>query len=218
MVSAYVFDAYGTLFDVHAAIARHRAAAGPDADRFSDIWRTKQLEYTWTLTLAGHYVDFWTLTERALDFAFARVPSVDRDLRPRLLEAYLTLDAFPDARAALAALKVQGLRLAILSNGTPSMLSAAVEAAGMAEYLDAVLSVDAVRQYKPRPDVYQLVTDAFALERSNVGFVSSNRWDVMGAASFGFQTYWVNRLAVPDEYADFAPLRRIGDLTALSAA
>jgi 2-haloacid dehalogenase len=218
MVSAYVFDAYGTLFDVHAAIARHRAAAGPDADRFSDIWRTKQLEYTWTLTLAGHYVDFWTLTERALDFAFARVPSVDRGLRPRLLEAYRTLDAFPDARAALAALKARGLRLAILSNGTPSMLSAAVEAAGMAEYLDAVLSVDAVRQYKPRPDVYQLVTDAFALERSNVGFVSSNRWDVMGAASFGFQTYWVNRLAVPDEYADFAPLRRIGDLTALSAA
>lgn len=218
MVSAYVFDAYGTLFDVHAAIARHRAAAGPDADRFSDIWRTKQLEYTWTLTLAGHYVDFWTLTERALDFAFARVPSVDRGLRPRLLEAYRTLDAFPDARAALAALKARGLRLAILSNGTPTMLSAAVEAAGMAEYLDAVLSVDAVRQYKPRPDVYQLVTDAFALERSNVGFVSSNRWDVMGAASFGFQTYWVNRLAVPDEYADFAPLRRIGELTALSAA
>ena len=218
MVSAYVFDAYGTLFDVHAAIARHRAAAGPDADRFSDIWRTKQLEYTWTLTLAGHYVDFWTLTERALDFAFARVPSVDRGLRPRLLEAYRTLDAFPDARAALATLKARGLRLAILSNGTPSMLSAAVEAAGMAEYLDAVLSVDTVRQYKPRPEVYELVTDAFALERSNVSFVSSNRWDVMGAASFGFQTYWVNRLAVPDEYADFAPLRRIGDLTALSAA
>lgn len=218
MVSAYVFDAYGTLFDVHAAIARHRAAAGPDADRFSDIWRTKQLEYTWTLTLAGHYVDFWTLTERALDFAFARVPSVDRGLRPQLLEAYRTLDAFPDARAALAALKALGLRVAILSNGTPSMLSAAVEAAGMAEYLDAVLSVHAVQQYKPRPEVYELVTDAFALERSNVGFVSSNRWDVMGAASFGFQTYWVNRLAVPDEYADFAPLRRIDDLTALSAA
>ena len=218
MVSAYVFDAYGTLFDVHAAISRHRAAAGPDADRFSDIWRTKQLEYTWTLTLAGHYADFWTLTERALDFAFARVPSVDRGLRPQLLEAYRTLDAFPDARAALAALKARGLRVAILSNGTPSMLSAAVEAAGMAEYLDAVLSVHAVQQYKPRPEVYELVTDALALERSNVGFVSSNRWDVMGAASFGFQTYWVNRLAVPDEYADFAPLRRIGDLTALSAA
>jgi 2-haloacid dehalogenase len=218
MVSAYVFDAYGTLFDVHAAIARHRAAAGNDADRFSEIWRTKQLEYTWTLTLAGHYTDFWTLTERALDFAFARVPSVDRSLRSKLLEAYLTLDAFPDARAALAALKTQGLRLAILSNGTPRMLAAAVEAAGIAEYLDAVLSVDTLRQYKPLPEVYTLATDAFGMRRSDVGFVSSNRWDVMGANSFGFQAYWVNRASMPDEYPDFPPLRRIGDLTALSAA
>jgi len=218
MVSAYVFDAYGTLFDVHAAIARHRAAAGPDADRFSEIWRTKQLEYTWTLTLAGHYADFWTLTERALDFTFARVPSVDRRLRPQLLDAYRTLDAFPDAGAALAALKAQGLRLAILSNGTPGMLSAAVQAAGLAEYLDAVLSVDTVRRYKPRPEVYALATDALARERSDIGFVSSNRWDVMGAASFGFKTYWVNRAGVPDEYADFAPLRRIGDLMVLPHA
>jgi 2-haloacid dehalogenase len=98
------------------------------------------------------------------------------------------------------------------------MLSAAVEAAGIAEYLDAVLSVDAVRVYKPRPEVYALVTDALALERSDVGFVSSNRWDVMGAASFGFQAYWVNRLAVPDEYPDFAPQQRISDLAALPAA
>jgi 2-haloacid dehalogenase len=218
MVGAYVFDAYGTLFDVHAAIARHRSAAGPDADRFSEIWRTKQLEYSWTLTLAGHYADFWTLTERALDFAFARVPSVDRSLRPQLLDAYRTLDAFPDARAALAALKAQGLRLAILSNGTPGMLSTAVTAAGLAEYLDAVLSVDTVRRYKPRPEVYALATDALALPRANIGFVSSNRWDVMGAASFGFQAYWVNRAGVPDEYAEFAPLRRIGDLMELSRA
>jgi 2-haloacid dehalogenase len=218
MVGAYVFDAYGTLFDVHAAIARHRSAAGPDADRFSEIWRTKQLEYSWTLTLAGHYADFWTLTERALDFAFARVPSVDRSLRPQLLDAYRTLDAFPDARAALAALKSQGLRRAILSNGTPGMLSTAVTAAGLAEYLDAVLSVDTVRRYKPRPEVYALATDALALPRANIGFVSSNRWDVMGAASFGFQAYWVNRAGVPDEYAEFAPLRRIGDLMELSRA
>jgi 2-haloacid dehalogenase len=218
MVSAYVFDAYGTLFDVHAAIARHRAAAGPDADRFSEIWRAKQLEYTWTLTLAGHYVDFWTLTERALDYAYARVPSVDRSLRPRLLDAYRALDAFTDARTALAALRAQRLRLAILSNGTPSMLSAAVGAAGLAEYFDAVLSVDSLRRYKPRPEVYALVTDAFGMERSDVGFVSSNRWDVMGAASFGFQATWVNRAGMPDEYPDFPPLRRIGDLNALSAA
>jgi 2-haloacid dehalogenase len=215
MVNAYVFDAYGTLFDVHAAIARHRAAAGADADRFSEIWRTKQLEYTWTLTLAGHYVDFWTLTQRALDFAFARVPSVDRTLRPKLLDAYLALDAFPDARATLSDLKAKGARLAILTNGTPRMVTAAVEAAGIADLLDAVLSVDTARRYKPRPEVYELATEALSVKPSDVAFVSSNRWDIMGAVSFGFDAFWINRAQMPDEYADFAPLQQIPNLAAL---
>src|SRR5215471_12687865 len=108
MSSIYVFDAYGTLFDVHAAIARFSAEAGPDGARMSEIWRGKQLEYSWTLTLAGHYTEFWTLTERALDYALARVPSVPKTLKPKLLDAYFTLDAFPDARAALRALKQSG--------------------------------------------------------------------------------------------------------------
>ena len=151
MPRAFVFDAYGTLFDVHAAIARHRAAAGPDADRFSETWRTKQLEYSWTLTLAGRYVDFWTLTQRALDFAFARFPSVDTALRPKLLEAYWTLAPFSDSRPILRALKARGAATAILSNGSPSMLAAAVDAAEIGAELDAVLSVDAIRVYKPRP-------------------------------------------------------------------
>jgi 2-haloacid dehalogenase len=215
MASVYVFDAYGTLFDVHAAIARHRAAAGADAERFSEIWRTKQLEYTWTLTLAGRYVDFWTLTERALNFAFARVPSVDRTLKPKLLEAYLALDAFPDARQALADLKGGGDRLAILSNGTPRMLASAVDAAGFSGLFDAVLSVDAVRLYKPRREVYALVTDALGVKAAEVIFVSSNRWDVMGAVAFGFKAFWVNRARMPDEYGDLAPLREIADLAAL---
>jgi 2-haloacid dehalogenase len=215
MISAFVFDAYGTLFDVHAAIARHRAEAGPDADRLSEIWRTKQLEYTWTLTLAGHYVDFWMLTERALDFALARVPTVDRGLREKLLEAYLTLDTFPDARAALSELGAHGARLAILSNGSPRMLASAVEAAGIRGLLDAVLSVDSVRRYKPRPEVYALVTEAMEVAPSDVAFVSSNRWDVMGAVSFGFKAFWVNRGRAPDEYVDFSPLRQIPDLNAL---
>ena len=212
---AYVFDAYGTLFDVHAAIARHRADAGPDAERFSEIWRTKQLEYTWTLTLAGRYLDFWTLTERALDHAFARVPTVDRALRARLLEAYLKLDAFPDARAALTGLKACGVRLAILSNGTPRMLEAAAEAAGIAALLDAVLSVDVVRLYKPRPEVYALVTGALGARSNEVAFVSSNRWDVMGAAAFGFQPVWVNRAKMPEEYAE--PVREVADLGGLAS-
>ena len=116
-MSIFVFDAYGTLFDVHAAIGRFRDKAGPEADRMSEIWRTKQLEYSWTLTMAGRYAPFWTLTERALDFALARVPSVDKALKPQLLQAYFNLDAFPDARAALRTLKSKGLETGILSNG-----------------------------------------------------------------------------------------------------
>jgi 2-haloacid dehalogenase len=213
---AFVFDAYGTLFDVHAAIGRHRTAAGPEAERFSELWRLKQLEYSWTLTLSGQYVDFWTLTQRALDYAFARVPSVDRTLRAQLLEAYHKLDAYPDARDTLAALKARGLATAILSNGSPAMLNAAVGASGMAQLLDATLSVDAVRMYKPRPEVYALVTARFALRPQQVAFVSSNRWDVMGAAAFGFRPLWVNRSGMPDEYTDRPPLRVLPGLSALA--
>ena len=217
MRQAYVFDAYGTLFDVHAAIARHRDAAGPEADRFSEIWRAKQLEYAWLLSAAGHYVDFWTLTQRALDYAFARVPSVDAALRPALLDAYFRLDAFPDACAALKMLKANGMRTAILSNGTPQMLQGAVEAARIGADLDAVLSVDAIRLYKPRMEVYALVTAAFGLAPSDVVFVSSNRWDVMGATAFGFSCVWVNRAGLPEEYADFAPVKVVRELSALAA-
>jgi 2-haloacid dehalogenase len=216
MPRAFVFDAYGTLFDVHAAIARHRDAAGPEADRFSEIWRGKQLEYAWMLSAAGHYVDFWTLTERALDHAFARCPTVDRALRAALLDAYFKLDAFPDARAALAVLKAKGLKTAILSNGSPKMLSGAVDAANIGADLDAVLSVDAIRVYKPRPEVYRLVTDAFSLQPANVAFVSSNRWDVMGATAFGFRCVWVNRGGAPEEYPEFAPVAVVRDLGALA--
>lgn len=217
MSSIFVFDAYGTLFDVHAAIARHRDEAGPDADRMSDIWRTKQLEYTWTLTLAGHYADFWTLTERALDFSLARVPSAPKALKPKLLDAYFKLDAFPDARAALRALKAKGHKTGILSNGSPDMLKGAVDNAGLDGDLDAVLSVDVLKMFKPRPEVYGLVTDRFKCAPDDVTFVSSNRWDVMAAVSVGFSGLWVNRGKMPDEYLDFAPERTLGDLSGLAA-
>jgi 2-haloacid dehalogenase len=212
---AFVFDAYGTLFDVHAAIARHRDEMGPDADRLSELWRSKQLEYSWTLTLAGRYLDFWSLTQQALDYAFARVPSADRRLRAKLLEAYQALDAFPDARATLQELKRRGHRTAILSNGSPDMLAAAVAAAGLGADLDCVLSVDSIRMYKPRREVYALVPPAMQVEPGNVVFVSSNRWDVMGAASFGFRPAWINRAGLPDEYADWPPALVLRDLTAL---
>lgn len=213
--SIFVFDAYGTLLDVHAAIARCRAEAGPDADRLSEIWRGKQLEYSWTLTLAGRYADFWTLTRRALDYALERVPSVPKALKPRLLDAYFELGAFPDAEPTLRGLKAKGHRTAILSNGSPDMLKGAVDAAGLNRNLDAVLSVDALKMFKPRPEVYGLVTQRFNCAPGHVTFVSSNRWDVMGAGSFGFRACWINRSHLPDEYPDFAPQQTLGHLTAL---
>jgi len=214
-MAIFIFDAYGTLFDVHAAIARFRGEAGSDADRMSEIWRGKQLEYTWTLTLAGHYADFWTLTERALDYAFERVPQVDKALKSKLLEAYFQLDAFPDARASLRALKAKGHQTGILSNGSPKMLKGAVEAAGIGGDLDSVLSVDSLKMFKPRPEVYGLVTDHFKCKPADVTFVSSNRWDVMAGNSVGFRALWVNRGKMPDEYLDFPPQQTLGDLNAL---
>jgi len=216
-MAIFVFDAYGTLFDVHAAMARFRGEAGPDAERMSEIWRAKQLEYTWTLTLAGHYADFWTLTQRALDFALART-SVPKALKPRLLDAYFQLDAFPDARAALRALKAEGHKTGILSNGSPNMLKGAVDAAGIGGDLDAVLSVDVLKMFKPRPEVYALVTDHYKCAAGDVSFVSSNRWDVMASVSVGFRGFWINRGKMPDEYLDFPPRRALSDLNELAAS
>jgi len=212
--SIYVFDAYGTLFDVHSAIGRHRDHAGPDADRMSDIWRTKQLEYSWTLTLSGQYEDFWILTERALDFALART-SVDKALKPKLLDAYFELGAFPDAKSMLGTLRERGHGTAILSNGSPRMLQGAVDAAQIGVLLDALLSVDTPRMFKPRQEVYALVTDRFSCQPADVIFVSSNRWDIMGAKTFGFQCVWINRAKLPDEYPGQPADRMISDLAAL---
>jgi len=216
MSSVFIFDAYGTLFDVHAAIARHRQLVGPDADRVSTTWRNKQLEYSWTLTLAGHYADFWVLTERALDYALAQAPQVDKTVKSKLLESYFKLDAFPDARATLKSLKVKGHKTGILSNGSPPMLKGAVEAAGIGGDVDAQLSVDALKMYKPRQEVYRLVTDHFRCKPADVAFASSNRWDVMGAVHAGFRTFWINRAKVPDEYTDFPAAQTLRDLNTLA--
>src|SRR5689334_15946518 len=215
-MSIFVFDAYGTLFDVHAAIAQHRQEMGPDAERISTVWRTKQLEYSWTLTLAGHYADFWTLTERALDYALTFVPGANRALRPKLLDAYFKLDAFPDARTILRSLKGKGCKTGILSNGSPAMLKGAVDAAGIGSDLDAVLSVDVLKMFKPRPEVYRLVTNQFRCVPADVTFVSSNRWDVMAGVRAGFRGIWVNRSNMPDEYQDFPPAQVLKELSALS--
>jgi 2-haloacid dehalogenase len=212
---AIVFDAYGTLFDVHSAVGRHAAAVGPEAQRLSEIWRAKHLEYTWVLSLAGRSESFWTLAERALDHALQRVPSVDPGVKERLLSAYRTLDAYPEVPAALAAVRAAGKGTAILSNGDPDMLGEAVTSAGIGDLLDAVLSVAAVGVFKTDRRAYGLALDEFGPEPTGIVFVSSNRWDVAGAAAFGFVPVWVNRTGQPDEYPDLPPLAVVRDLSEL---
>ncbi|MEP9397164.1 haloacid dehalogenase type II [Mesorhizobium sp. KR2-14] len=202
---AYVFDAYGTLFDVHAAVRRHAGAIGPDGQLLSEIWRAKQLEYSWVRTLMGSYLDFWQLTEQALDFAFRKVPSADPALRQELLDAYWQLDCYPEVPAVLKALKAEGARIAILSNGSPAMLEAAVRSAALDQVLDDVFSVDEVRRFKTDPAVYDMVSTGWRLYPDAISFQSSNRWDVAGATRFGFRTVWINRTGQPDEYQDLKP-------------
>ena len=203
--SAYVFDAYGTLFDVHAAVRRHASKIGPEGPAFSDLWRARQLEYSWTRSLMGAYSDFWALTEQALDFALARFPGIDASLRDDLLAAYWRLDCYPEVPAVLKSLKAEGARIAILSNGSPAMLEAAARSAAIEPLLDAIFSVDEVRRYKPHPSVYEMVTTAWRLYPDKVSFQSSNRWDIAGAGKFGFRTVWINRANQPDEYLDQPP-------------
>ncbi|HEU4519727.1 MAG TPA: haloacid dehalogenase type II [Microvirga sp.] len=215
---AVIFDAYGTLFDVHSAVARHAAAAGPEAERLSEIWRAKQLEYSWVLSLAHRYEPFWLLTERALDYAFARCPGVESGLRGPLLSAYRRLDAYPEVPQALDLLRARGLRTGILSNGDLPMLRDAVASAGLADRLDPLLSVDAVKAFKTSPRAYELALTALGLRPGQIAFVSSNRWDIAGASSFGFRTIWVNRLGLPDEYPGLDPDAVVGSLSELAPA
>ena len=201
----YVFDAYGTLFDVHSAIARFRSDIGEHAESMSDIWRTKQLEYTWTRTLMGEYRDFRVLTADALDYAAARFGGISGALRDKLVAAHERLDAFPDVAPTLRKLKDDGAQTAILSNGAPDMLENAVHSAGLSGLIDRILSVDTVRRFKTAPETYSLVDEAFGAPRGAVSFQSSNRWDIAGATKYGFRTVWINRARHAEEYADLPP-------------
>lgn len=213
--SVFVFDAYGTLFDVHAAVRRHAEALGTDAAALSALWRAKQLEYSWVRSLAGRYQDFWRLTEQALDYAFAAFPSADPALKPSLLAAYRKLDCYPEVPEIVRALRRQGKLLAILSNGTPDMLASAISAAGLDGCFDAILSVDAVKAYKTDQRIYDLATMHFRVYPEAVSFQSSNRWDIAGATAYGLRTVWINRFGAPEEYADLAPAAVLPSLEGL---
>src|SRR5262249_45064222 len=200
---ACLFDAYGTLFDVHSVIEAGRAVTS-DPQALSNIWRQKQLEYTWLLSLMGRYEDFWGVTERALRFALRRVGATPDDTQiSRLMQAYLSLACFPEVKDALA--RLGGAPLGILSNGSPRMREAAVQSSGLVSSFRHVLSVDSVKVYKPSPRVYELGTKAFGLPASEMLFVSSNAWDIAGAKAFGYRTCWCNRFKAPMELLGVMP-------------
>ena len=215
-IHACVFDAYGTLFDFNAPLAARRARIGPAADRLSALWRQKQIDYTWLRSLMGKYADFWQVTGEALDYAMAACEVEDPTLRAELMALYLSLDAFPDAQACLETIKGRRLRTAVLSNGTQTMLTAAVNANALTRLLDRVFSVEACGVFKPHPSVYQLAVDALDTQPAHVCFVSGNGWDVAGAAAFGLRSVWLNRAGAPLETLPFHPVAEIRGLDELA--
>jgi len=214
-ISVCVFDAYGTLFDLDKIASVGRAALGDRVTALSDLWRRKQLEYSWLRSLMGRHADFWQVTGESLDYALSSLGIADPGLRAHLMEAYLAPSAFPDALPALRKLRAAERKLAILSNGSPTMLTSAVKGADMNDVLDKTLSVEPVGIFKPHPSVYRLATEAFDCQPNQVAFISSNGWDVAGAAAFGFQTVWVNRRKAPREVLPAAPHIEIASLEAL---
>jgi len=218
-VKAIAFHAYGTLFDVFSVTALGEELFPGKGDALAQLWRLKQLQYSMLRSLMGRHRDFWRLTEDGLVYA-AKSLGLDLtpDRRARLLEAYLTLAAFPDVKPGLEALRRHGLRLAILSNGAPNMLEAAVRSAGIGDLLDGILSVEEVKIFKPSPRVYQLASEHLGVRPAEVGFVSSNSWDVAGAASAGLETFWIQRRATePPEELGFTADHTVSTITDLPA-
>jgi 2-haloacid dehalogenase len=218
-IRTYVFDAYGTLFDFASATARCRPELGDKTEALTTLWRDKQLQYTWLRSLQGRHADFWQVTGDALDFALEALAlnelGADRGLRDRLMNLYRTLEPFPEVPSVLARLKARGCTTAILSNGTPAMLAAAVEHAGIGSLLDHVLSVETVGVYKTAPRVYQLAVDRLGIPASAISFQSSNAWDVHAASAFGMYTVWCNRSGQSRERLPGTPDREIRRLDEL---
>ena len=213
---ALVFDAYGTLFDVHSVVELCDELWPGKGLLLSQLWRAKQLEYSWLRSLMRRYQDFGQVTEAALGYACAALGlALDGERRRRLIAAYRELATFPEVHGALAALKASKIRLAILSNGSPAMLRPLVAHARLGGLIASVLSVDPRKIYKPAPAVYRLAVERLRVPKRSIGFVSSNCWDACGAKSFGFRTFWINRIGAPVDALGVAPDHVIGGLDEL---
>ncbi len=222
-IKALAFDAYGTLFDVLSVTALCGRLFSGKGDQLAQIWRTKQLQYSLLRTIMGRHRDFCGLTEDGLVWA---AKSLQLDLtaekKKQLMDAYLSLAAFPDVKPGLETLKKDGIKLAILSNGEPRMLEAAARSAGIRDVLDDIISIEEVGVFKPSPRVYNLAPERLKVTNTELGFISSNSWDICGAASAGLRTFWIQRSAaeVPEElgYKADATVKALTDLTPLLRA
>ncbi len=214
-IRACVFDAYGTLFDFASAANACRDEIGAETDRLTALWRDKQLTYTWLRAAQGRHADFWQVTSDALDFTLETLGIDQPGLRDRLMDLYLALKPFPEVPDVLRRLKSAGMRLAILSNGTPDMLTAIVSAAGLSDVFDQVLSVEAVGVFKPSRRVYQLAVDSLGTPADAIAFQSSNAWDIHGASAFGMRTVWCNRYGQRRERLPGKPDAEVTTLAAL---
>jgi 2-haloacid dehalogenase len=216
-IRACVFDAYGTLFDVHAPLRKLAPEIGEEAEAISKLWRQKQLEYTWLRSLMGVHADFWHVTADALDYALEAYNVSEPGLKDEIMALYLNLEAYPEAAEALEAVRARGRQTAILSNGSPSMLDAAVRHSGLDKHLGHVLSVEDVGIYKPSRRVYRLAMQKLALhDASEICFVSANSWDAQGAAQFGFKSVRVDRFGLKDDRIPGKPVAMIKTLSELA--
>lgn len=214
-IRACVFDAYGTLLDFNSAAAGAADTLDDRASRLSELWRSKQLQYTWLRALMGAHAPFWQVTGEALDYAMAALDVDDPTLRERLMAAYLQLAPFPEVLATLRHLRGAGMKTAILTNGSPEMIERACQHAGLDVLLDAVLSVEDVGIFKPHPDVYRLAVDRLEVPAKQIAYVSSNGWDAAAAAHFGLRVAWCNRYRQPPERLPGRPEAQIERLDAL---
>ena len=218
-IKAVLFDAYGTLLDIASATNRlvetqRYPELSEKAEALTDIWRARQLHYSWLRSLMGEYQSFWQLTQDGLDFAMKATGLEGHDdLRADLLGLYRQIDAYEDGRAILEMMKAHNMPCGILSNGNQHMLDEAVQHAGLMPYLDRLLSVESLQIFKPAPQVYQFGCDAFGVKPDEILFFSSNGWDIGGAAVFGYQTIWVNRAGQPQEILPKAPDHEVANLT-----
>lgn len=217
-IRACVFDVYGTLFDVHGPMRKLAPEIGPKAEEISKLWRQKQLEYSWLRSLMGVHADFWHVTSDALDYALEAHGVSEPGLKDEIMALYLKLDAYPEVAAALEAVKAKSKLTAILSNGSPSMLDAAVRHAGLEKLFNMVLSVEDVGIYKPSRRVYRHAMQKLQIhEAAAICFVTSNTWDTAGAAQFGFQVVRVDRFGLKDDRIPGKPAALIKDLSELAA-